>query len=262
MQSASAGVAICSRAENKVAPMNKVEQLHSTDSSARQYKALLLDFGSVIQKSFFETRREMERLLKLPEGTIGWAGPFEPASDALWQEVFRGEFSERDYWGRRAQEVGRLVGEEWAIQQFCRKHGELSPDVILRPEVLELISDVKRAGLKFGILSNELELFHGQGWLETMPFADQLDCVVDATHTHILKPDPRAYELALKALNLAADEVVFIDDQWRNVKGAEHVGIRSVHLDITRPRDCIAEARALFGLPRLRSAKNGNSSHG
>jgi putative hydrolase of the HAD superfamily len=231
--------------------MHKVQQLHSANNSARQYKALLLDFGSVIQKSFFETRKDMERLLQLPEGTIAWAGPFDPASDALWQEVLSGRFSERDYWGRRAQEVGRLIGEEWAIQQFCRRHGELSPAVILRAEVLELIADVKAAGLKVGILSNELELFHGKGWLETMPFAEQLDCVVDATHTHILKPDRRAYELALQALDLAADEVVFIDDQWRNVEGGEKVGIRSIHLDITRYGASLAEARALLGLSPL-----------
>jgi putative hydrolase of the HAD superfamily len=114
--------------------------------------------------------------------------------------------------------------------------------------VLELISDAKRAGLKFGILTNELELFHGEGWLATMPFADQMDGIVDATHTHILKPDPRAYELALKVLNLVANEVVFIDDQRRHVAGGEAVGIRSLHLDITNYRACIAEARAVLGL--------------
>jgi putative hydrolase of the HAD superfamily len=222
------------------------ENSHGVDT--RQYKALLLDFGSVIQKSFFETRREMERLLKLPAGTIAWGGPFTPTSDSLWQDVVSGQFSERDYWRQRAKEVGQLVGEDWSIRQFCLKHNELSAAVILRPEILALMTEVKQAGLKVGILTNELDLFHGEGWLSTMPFAANLDCVIDATHTHILKPDPRAYKLALEALKLAAHEVVFIDDQWRNVRGGEDAGIRSIHLDITRYRDCIAEARALFGL--------------
>jgi putative hydrolase of the HAD superfamily len=114
--------------------------------------------------------------------------------------------------------------------------------------MLALISDTKKAGLKFGILSNELELFHGMGWLATMPFADQVDSVVDATHTKVLKPDPRAYELALTALDLAADQVIFIDDQPRNVSGGEAAGIRSLHLDITNYHVCIAEARALLRL--------------
>jgi putative hydrolase of the HAD superfamily len=118
----------------------------------------------------------------------------------------------------------------------------------LRPEVLALISDVKSAGLKFGILTNELELFHGKGWLATMPFANQLDAVVDATNTKILKPDPRAYALALDSLALGPDEVIFIDDQQRNIAGGEAVGITSLHLDITQHQMCIAQARALLQL--------------
>jgi putative hydrolase of the HAD superfamily len=218
------------------------------DSSRRHYKALLLDFGSVIQKSFFETRSALERLLKLPSGSLKWAGPFDPTGDPLWQQVLSSEISERDYWGRRAQEVGRMVGQNWAIREFCLKHNELSTEVTLRPQVLALISDVKNAGLKFGILTNELELFHGENWLETMPFADQVDAVVDATRTKILKPDPRAYALALESLALAADEVVFIDDQPRNVSGGEAVGITSLHLDITRHQECVAQARTLLEL--------------
>ena len=54
------------------------------DNGRRHYKALLLDFGSVIQKSFFETRGALERLLKLPSGSLKWAGPFDPAGDTLW----------------------------------------------------------------------------------------------------------------------------------------------------------------------------------
>jgi putative hydrolase of the HAD superfamily len=203
--------------------MNAVMNADAMNGPTGPYKGLLLDFGSVIQKSFFETRQDIERLLRLPRGALDWEGPFRPESDDLWRKVVAGEFSERDYWNQRASAVGKLVGQEWSIQDFCRKHGEISPDRILRPQVLKLISDAKRAGIKFGILSNELELFHGKGWLAGMPFADLVDCVVDASITHILKPDPRAYALALKALDLAANEVVFIDDQPRNVAGGQAI---------------------------------------
>ena len=223
-------------------------QINDAKNKGLPYKGLLLDFGGIILKSFFETRGAMERLLKLPSGTLDWAGPFDRSSDVLWQRMLAGEISERDYWDRRAREVGKLVGQEWAIREFCAKHNELPFDVTLRPEMLKLISDAKHAGLKFGILTNELELFHGKEWLATMPFANQLDGVVDATHTKILKPDPRAYELALKALALAAEEIVFIDDQRRNVAGGEAAGIRSLHLDITDHRACIDEARIVLGL--------------
>lgn len=228
--------------------MSNIGRTGSRNDRDRRYKGLLLDFGSVILKSFFETREAMERLLNLPKGALNRAGPFDPSFDAPWRKMLAGEITEREYWAQFAGMVGNLIGQDWAIQDFCRKHNELSNEVILRLEVLELISDAKRAGLKFGILTNELELFHGTEWLATMPFADQVDGIVDATHTKILKPDPRAYMLALKALDLAADEVLFIDDQQRNVAGGEAAGIRSLHLDITNHCACVAEARALLGL--------------
>jgi putative hydrolase of the HAD superfamily len=228
--------------------MTAVVNFDARTGRGGRYRALLLDFGGVIQKSFFETRKDIEELLNLRAGSLQWAGPFGLSSDVLWHQVVIGEYSERDYWNQRAREVGKLVGQDWAIRDFCAKHNELPREATLRPEVLQLIADVKHAGLKFGILTNELELFQAKGWLATMPFADQVDCVIDATHTHILKPDPRAYELALTELDLSANEVVFIDDQPRNVSGGEAVGIRSLRLDITNYQACIVEARALMGL--------------
>jgi putative hydrolase of the HAD superfamily len=206
-------------------------------------RALLLDFGGVIQKSFFETRTEIENLLHIPRGTLSWAGPFDPESDPLWRQVVSGGYSERDYWGQRAREVGNLIGEDWRIQDFCRKHNDLPANVALRSEILALISDVKRAGLKFGILTNELELFHGKNWTQAVPFADEIDVLIDATHTRILKPDPRAYELARAAFSLTADEIVFVDDQPRNVAGGCAAGFHSIYFDIVHPRQSVQQIR-------------------
>ncbi len=222
--------------------------IKSANGRPSQYKALLLDFGGVIQKSFFETRRKLEALLDLPNGALAWCGPFDPAADEPWRRMQAGEISEREYWSRTARETGELLGEIWSIQDLCRAHNRLPQATALRLDMLTLIADVKKAGLKFGILSNELELFHGSGWLENMPFAGQVDAVVDATHTNILKPDPRAYRLALQGLGLAARQVLFIDDQQRNVDGGAATGIRSLHFDITVPDVCIAQARALLGV--------------
>jgi putative hydrolase of the HAD superfamily len=211
-------------------------------------RALLLDFGSVIQKSFFETRPDIERILRIPPGTLSWAGPFDPESDPLWRQVVTGEFSERDYWNQRAREVGSLIGEDWRIQDFCRKHNELPANAVLRPEILALISDAKQAGLKFGILTNELELFHGKDWALAVPFADKIDVLIDATHTRILKPDPRAYGLAVDAFGLPANEIVFVDDQPRNVAGASAVGMHSLHFDIIHPRESVKQVRLAVGV--------------
>jgi putative hydrolase of the HAD superfamily len=158
------------------------------------------------------------------------------------------ELSEREYWDRRAREVGELIGEHWTIQEFCRRYNLLPLPDVLRPETRLLVADAKRAGKKVGVLTNELELFHGKEWLDTIDVLKVMDAVVDATHTKILKPDPRAYAAAAAALRLSAYDIVFIDDQLKNARGATEVGMCGLHLDITEPNYALRAARVLLDL--------------
>ena len=211
-------------------------------------RGLFLDFGSVVMKSFFETRRETERELGLQPGILTWAGPFDPDTDPLWQRMLAGEIGERDYWNIRAREVGALLGRDWTIQDFCLQQNKIPLDDMLRSDALDLAADAKRKGCKVGILTNELELFHGREWMDTISLLSDVDYLYDATHTGILKPDPRAYEIALAGLGLPAHAVVFIDDQIRNVRGGIDAGLLSIHLDILDPEAAFDEARRLLGL--------------
>ncbi|MEO9510559.1 MAG: HAD-IA family hydrolase [Flavobacteriaceae bacterium] len=203
-------------------------------------KGLLLDFGSVISKSLFERHELIEEKLNLQKGTLTWKGPFEPESDALWMSMQRDEITERDYWRARAKEIGKLVGQEdWSmIDLLNAMGGETDYDKILRPEAVETIKLVKQAGLKIGILSNEIELFTGKAFVDNLPFLNELDTFYDATHSDILKPDPRSYNTALENLKLHAREVLFVDDQLRNIVGAMKCGLKTLHFDITQPRAC------------------------
>jgi len=51
------------------------------------------------------------------------------------------------------------------------------------------------------------------------------------------------YQFALDQLDCAANEVVFVDDQLRNVVGGEAVGMQVVHFDITDVEGSIAVVR-------------------
>jgi putative hydrolase of the HAD superfamily len=215
---------------------------------AQPCRGLLLDFGSVITRSFFETRAALETSLGVPLGSLTWTGPFGNPPDLLWQRMLASELSERDYWDCRAREVGELVGEHWTIQEFCRRYNLLPLADVLRPETRLLVTDAKRAGMKIGILTNELELFHGKEWLDTIDVLKEMDAVIDATHTKILKPDPRAYAAAADALGLSAQDIVFIDDQLKNARGASAIGMHGLHLDITEPNGALHAARVLLEL--------------
>lgn len=199
-------------------------------------RALVLDFGGVVSRTLFETHAQTEAALGLPPGTLTWRGPFDPANDPLWRAMQADEITERDYWLTRTREVGRLLGEDWdRMETFVQRARGADPEAVLRPEALAAIEAAGAAGCRLAILSNELDLFYGAGFAKRLPVLRGFDAVVDATYTGILKPDLRAYAAVAEALGVAASACVFVDDQERNVRGAEKAGMRAVALDVREP---------------------------
>ncbi|MGY4406933.1 HAD family hydrolase [Bradyrhizobium sp. USDA 3315] len=212
-------------------------------------QALVLDFGGVISKTLFETHDLAERALGLAPCTLKWLGPFAPDSDPLWTSMQRGEISERDYWLIRSREVGRLVGEDWRdMETFVKRARGADPDTVIRPEAARAITLAADAGFRLAILSNELDLFYGTDFRSRLSILKRFDTIVDATHTGILKPDPRAYQSVLDELALEADNCVFVDDQRRNIAGAAACNMRTVLFDVRNPAASYSEALRHFGL--------------
>lgn len=211
--------------------------------------ALVLDFGGVVTRTLFETHALTEAALGLSPGTLTWRGPFSPETDDLWRAMQADEISERDYWMERTREVGRLVGEDWrAMETFVRRARGADPEAIVRPEARSAIRVAHAAGVRLAVLSNELDLFYGADFRQRLPLLSLFERIVDATYTGILKPDPRAYAAVAEALGLPARTCVFVDDQARNVAGAERAGLRAVQFEVRDPRRSFSEALAHFGL--------------
>jgi len=212
-------------------------------------KALVLDFGGVVTKTMFETHAETEKALGLAPGTLTWRGPFDPDTDPLWRSFQAGEISERDYWMTRTREVGRLVGEDWdRMDQMLRRARGADLMRSIRPEALDAIATAKAAGKRLAILSNELDLFYGADFRDKLPFLKDFELIVDATYTKILKPDPRAYGFVTDGLGLDASDCVFVDDQLKNIRGADAVGMQTVHFDVRDPRGGYARALSHLGI--------------
>ena len=199
-------------------------------------RALVLDFGGVISRTLFETHALSEQALGLAPGTLRWRGPFDPDSDPLWRDMQADRISERDYWLARTREVGCLLGEDWTeMQTLVRRARGADPQAVIRPEALAAITAARAAGHRLAILSNELDLFYGADFRQRLPVLAQFELIVDASHTGILKPDPRAYAACVDALALPAADCVFVDDQQRNVDGARRAGLQAVHFDVRQP---------------------------
>lgn len=212
-------------------------------------KALVLDFGGVISRTLFETHAQTERALGLAPGTLSWRGPFDPDSDPLWRDMQAERISERAYWLERTREVGALIGEDWTrMEQFVRRARGAEPALVIRPEALDAIGRAKAAGCRLALLSNELDLFYGADFRAKLPLLADFELIVDATHTGILKPDPRAYAMVTEGLQIAPADCVFVDDQARNIAGARACGWQTVLFDVTAPATSYAEALAKLEL--------------
>ncbi|MBK7613411.1 MAG: HAD-IA family hydrolase [Burkholderiales bacterium] len=212
-------------------------------------RALILDFGGVISRTLFETHALSEQALGLPPGTLRWRGPFDTSSDPLWRDMQADKLSERDYWLARSREVGQLLGEDWQrMETFVQRARGADPDAVIRPEAVNAIHRAKAAGCRLAILSNELDLFYGADFRQRLPLLAEFDVIVDATHTGILKPDPRAYADCLAQLGLPAQACVFVDDQARNVAGGQRAGLACVQFDVLNPGASYARALQLLGV--------------
>ncbi len=212
---------------------------------------LVLDFGGVISKTLFETHEQTEQALGLPSGSLNWRGPFEPQADTLWQMMQDGKISERDYWTRRAREVSALAGQNWTtMQEFVIAARGSDPAAIIRPEFLTALERVKKAGRRCAILSNELDLFYGCKLRQQLSFLEAFELIIDATYTGVLKPDPRAYEMICDGLGVASGTCVFVDDQLRNIKGAQAAAMKTVHFNVQDPQASYDDVLALLGITR------------
>jgi hypothetical protein len=129
-------------------------------------RGLLLDIGGVVLLSGVELVRRraphhpgVHALVDLLD--------FGGDGDERWHAMLRHEVSERGFWAERAELVGDTLGEpDWQTTDLVRwlYHG---PDEDwLSSEVVELMLDVKAAGLPLAALTNDLVDFHGQEWVD------------------------------------------------------------------------------------------------
>ena len=95
------------------------------------------------------------------------------------------------------------------------------------PGMEALVKDLKAKGYRvFGLSNWSVETFALVR--PVYPVLDLMEDMVISGVEHVMKPDRRIFELALKRFGIEASETVFIDDNPNNVKAANEVGIRGI----------------------------------
>lgn len=116
------------------------------------------------------------------------------------------------------------------------------------PGVIDLVHDLKGAGIKLGVLTNNVKEFR-DAWKSMLDFSTLFDDVVDSHEVGLRKPDPAIYRLALSRLGSTAPHTAFLDDVDSNVRAAVALGFHGIVVDHD-PSEAIEQVRELTGVSR------------
>ena len=211
-------------------------------------RGLLLDVGGVVIRTPFEMLDVAERRLGLAAGALGSRGPFDPDGDTEFARVSAGDLTERAYWQRRAERAAPVLGVDADFRSFMHALYDVPPEDVVRAETAALVDDVRAAGIRLGMLTNDLYDFHGEAWVARMGIFARAEVLVDVSRHGVLKPDPDAYRLGIEAMGMPAAELLFLDDQPVNTAGARDVGLVVIDVDVLRPQEAIDAARKALQL--------------
>ena len=103
-------------------------------------------------------------------------------------------------------------------------------EFVVNEPVVALVRDLRDAGLRLGVLTNNVAEFRDL-WRSMLPFDDWFDDVVDSHEVGLRKPNPAIYQLALARLGAEAGRSAFLDDVASNVSAAQSVGMLAVLVD-------------------------------
>ena len=118
-------------------------------------------------------------------------------------------------------ELARFLEAEHAAWAPARQQGATTP---------ALLETLRARGLKVGLVSNAFD----PGWLlrrdiADMGVADLLDVAVFSSEVGKRKPHPAIFEEALGALDVAAEDTLFVGDRlYEDVRGAAELGMTTV----------------------------------
>jgi HAD superfamily hydrolase (TIGR01509 family) len=119
------------------------------------------------------------------------------------------------------QELAQISGQSLAELKL-----EFSKNEVFDQNVIDLIRRLKSKYV-IALLSNSESLYL-RNLLKENDIESLFDHVFISSEIGIAKPNKEIFEYALKQLSLDAGEVVFIDDQVRNIEAAESVGISGI----------------------------------
>ena len=202
------------------------------------FEGLLIDAGGVLTTDLFASFDAFCAREGLRETSFLRMYRESPEATPLFHRLEVGEYTHEVMEPHLARILG--LPPERASGLFA----ELYAEVGLVPEMTAAVEGLRAAGIRTGLLSNSW-------WFPIYddPFyARGFDELLISGKLGVRKPDPEMFELGAKALRVAPERIVFVDDFEENLVPAEAMGMTGVLHDPADPQHTVRELERLFGV--------------
>ena len=214
------------------------EPTRETAEPSPPFRAVIFDLGGVVLGSPLHAIASFEKELGIPAGFVNRVVVDTGASGA-WARHERGELA-REHFMREFSGECQSAGHALSVPDLFDRMAEVSHP---RPRMLEAIRRIRARGLLTAALTNNFpsDAEDSGGRALRACFDDFFESSVLGLH----KPDPRIYQHACRALNVAPNESIFLDDIGRNLKAARAVVMSAIKVE--EPATALGQLEALLG---------------
>ena len=168
--------------------------------------------------------------------TNGWDSVARRAAIGKFQ-LDPAEFEARHAIANPAWERGEISLAEYLERTIFYSERKFSPkefedfmysQSLAMPESLELVRRMARSGrYLMAAINNEAAEINAYR-IQQFALRDIFAAFFSSCYVRIRKPDVGIYQLALRVMQRAADECIFVDDRAENVKGAVSAGMNGI----------------------------------
>ena len=178
--------------------------------------AVLFDLFGVLLKERTEAGRRRVEL------AVGGDAGIWPVYDDLRPAYDSGDVSDERFWRQLQVRAGL---DPFDITEAVAADWESS--MAADPEMVALALSLIDARVCTGILSN-LPAGLAKRARAEHPWLESFDAVTMSCDIGLVKPDPRAFAVALDAMGVSAKETLYVDADPVNVAAADEAGMRAV----------------------------------
>lgn len=209
--------------------------------TASGIQAVLFDVGGIFVTQRLDARFFLEIL------GLDATDPFdiECVDKAMWSHRDQHDLglSDQEFWATVALDIGVDVPRSHMLKALVEADTRRMYDV--ETSALAVVDRLKDGGYTVGILANAPASVAAE--IRRTPWArDRFSHFTFSSDVQVRKPHSSVYHAAASDLQLAPEQILFIDDRAKHVRGAQYVGMQGLVWESAEQLEAELEAMGLL----------------